>query len=147
MGALAPFYFETKVRELLALQWQLPWEQQNPENCCYGRYHDQVNIARNMIEDSYRNPPGIQERVGMCETLLKACFKVAFGTTVFKHLFNYRMDMAQRFLKDPSLTISEIADQLGYKSLSHFTTAFKRKFDMSPMEYRKGIRLQEPGIS
>jgi hypothetical protein len=38
MGALAPFYFETKIRELLALQWQLPYAQRNADNCCSCRY-------------------------------------------------------------------------------------------------------------
>ncbi|WP_423128056.1 helix-turn-helix domain-containing protein [Gaoshiqia sp. Z1-71] len=143
MGSLAPLYFETKVRELLALQWQLPLAQQQPANGCFARYHDQINQARNILEQAYRNPPGIRElslQVGMCETLLKSGFKSVFGVTVFHYLFNYRMDRARRLLTDRSLNISGIAEELGYKNLSHFTTAFKRKFDLSPMQYRKRNR-------
>jgi AraC-like DNA-binding protein len=147
-GALAPLYFESKVLQLLVLQWQCAVAQNAPENRRFLHHRDQINMVRNMIEDSYRNPPGIHKLaklVGMSETLLKADFKAVFGTTIFAYLFNYRMDMAQRFLEDPSLTISDIADQLGYKSLPHFTTSFKRKFDMPPLEYRKTHSLQPSG--
>lgn len=152
MGGLAPLYLESKVLEMLVLQWQCVLTQNATGKRCFLHHRDQINMARNLIEDSYRNPPGIHElakRVGMSETLLKADFKAAFGTTIFAYLFNYRMDMAQRFLEDPSLTISDIADQLGYKSLPHFTTSFKRKFDMPPLEYRKTNSLQPsgPGMS
>ena len=140
MGALAPFYFESKVRELLALQWQLPREQHSPDDLASERYRDQIDMARSIIEHNHRYPPGLHElslRVGMCETLLKKRFKSVFGTTVFNYLFHYRMEMAHELLKDPSLTISQIAEQLGYKNQSHFTSTFKRKFKLPPLQYRK----------
>ncbi len=144
MGPFAQFYFESKVRELLVLQWQYAVAQKNSADRSFWRYRDQINKARNIIEHTYQDPPGIHklsQQVGMCETLLKAGFKSVFGTTVFHYLFNYRMDLARSFLKDRSLNISGISELLGYKNLSHFTKAFKRKFDMSPLEYRKRTML------
>ncbi len=146
-GDMASLYFETKVRELLALQWQLPLTQQDSANGDFRRYHDELNQARNILEESYQNPPGIHAlslRVRLCETHLKSGFKLVFGTTVFSYLFNYRMELACRHLTDHSLSIAAVAEQVGYKNPSTFTTAFKRRFGLSPMEYRKHRRLWEP---
>jgi AraC-like DNA-binding protein len=74
--------------------------------------------------------------VGTNECTLKKAFKQEFGTTVFQYLFDYRMDLAVRYLLDTSLPIAEIGLKLGYDYPSHFCTAFKRKYGMSPVEYR-----------
>jgi len=140
MGTLASFYFETKIQELLTLQLQ----QINKIDCSECRYHkyyqEQLNEARNLIETCYQTPPTIAQlaqEVGMSETVLKTNFKNCFGTTIYGYLFEYRMSIAQKLLSDSTLTIAEIGDQTGYEHPSHFTTAFKRKFGVSPVEWRK----------
>jgi len=136
----ASLFFEAKVQELLALQL----EQAEKQTCgycsnCFIRYRDQLNEARNIIEQHYKNPPGIHElalMVGMCDTQLKAGFKFLFNHTIYGYLFEYRMNMAQCLLKETSGSIADIADHTGYEHQSHFTTAFKRKFGITPREYR-----------
>ena len=46
-----------------------------------------------------------------------------------------------RYKCDPSvnLGVSEIADILGYSSLEHFSTTFKKYYNRSPREYRKAL--------
>ncbi len=140
MGTLASFYFETKVQELLTLQLQ----QINKIDCLECKYHiyyqKQLNEARNLIEACYQTPPTIAQlaqEVGMSETVLKTNFKNCFGTTIYGYLFEYRMNIAKKLLSDSSMTIAEIGDQTGYRHPSHFTTAFKRKFGLNPVEYRR----------
>lgn len=48
-----------------------------------------------------------------------------------------RMSDAVRFLTNTSLTVSEIADRVGYNSSDHFSRVFRSTFGMSPQEYRK----------
>ncbi|MGD8780889.1 MAG: AraC family transcriptional regulator [Ignavibacteria bacterium] len=139
MGTIASFYIETKIQELLALQMQ----QINNINCSnckyYKHYQEQLNEARNLIETHYRTPPTIAQlaqHVGMSETVLKSNFKNCFGTTIYGYLFNYRMSIAKTLLSDVSMTIMEIAFKTGYEHPSHFTTAFKRKYGISPAKYR-----------
>jgi AraC-like DNA-binding protein len=74
--------------------------------------------------------------VGTNECTLKNGFKRLFGDTVFGYLFDYRMEMARNYLLDTGKTMQEIAELVGYEYHSHFTTAFKRKFGVSPQEYR-----------
>lgn len=100
---------------------------------------DKMHDARDIILASYMDMPSLHElaaMVGTNECTLKKAFKQEFGTTVFQCLFDYRMDMAARYLLDTDLPVSEIGFRLGYDYQSHFCTAFKRKYGMAPMEYR-----------
>lgn len=140
MGSLAPLYFETKVHELLILQIQQINKQDHIDCNCYIHYQEQINEARNIIENNFLNPPTICElakMVSMSETVLKASFKLFFGATIYGYLFNFRMNIARKLLSDNSITVAEIASKSGYEYSSHFTTAFKRRFGLSPVEYRK----------
>lgn len=140
MGNIAALYFETKIQELLALQFQQV-NKLNHTECNYCKhYQDQLNEARNLIENQYQKPPTIEElaqRVGMSETVLKANFKRFFGTTIYGYLFEFRMGIAKNLLSKNLHSIAEIAYQSGYENPSHFTTAFKRKYGFSPVEYRQ----------
>ncbi|MNP86127.1 Exoenzyme S synthesis regulatory protein ExsA [compost metagenome] len=51
--------------------------------------------------------------------------------------------MATRLLMHPDLPIAEVASRLGYETQGNFTRAFKRWFDCTPREWRKG-RGAEP---
>ena len=140
MGNIAPLYFEAKVQELLFLQLQQhKCGKQNAQHT-YSHYLNQVNEARRILEAQYHNPPSIKElamMVGMSNTVLKASFKKNLGTTVYGYLYNYRMNIARTLLLDHSCTIAEVAEQSGYEHASHFTTAFKRKFGLSPVAFRR----------
>lgn len=87
----------------------------------------------------------LAKMVGTNECTLKKAFKLVFGTTVFQYLFDYRMGLAVRYLLDSNLPIAEIGIRLGYDYQSHFCTAFKRKYGMSPMEYRLANTVQYRG--
>ena len=54
----------------------------------------------------------------------------------FQYLFDYRMRLAVLYLLDSDMTINDIAIKLGYDYQSYFYTAFKRKYGVSPIEYR-----------
>ena len=103
------------------------------------RCNDKFIRTKEIIERRYQNPPSLHELsllVGTNECELKHGFKRMFGTTVFGYLFDYRMKLAAGYLSDSSRTIQEIADLVGYGHSSHFATAFKRKFSLSPQQYR-----------
>jgi AraC-like DNA-binding protein len=56
----------------------------------------------------------------------------AEGVTYSEVLESLRSDLAQRYLADETLTISQIAWLLGYQEVSAFTHAFKRWTSMTP---------------
>ena len=64
--------------------------------------------------------------------------KLQQANTSFQHLLDdIRQELALQYLKDTSLTTSEIAFLLGFSENSAFNRAFRRWTTMTPGEYRK----------
>lgn len=140
MGNASPMYLEAKVTECLSL-FMRETEGKEPVNAKIVGFSDRDKIyqARDIICSEYLNPPALHDlalRVGTNECTLKAGFKEAFRTTVFNYLFDYRMNIAIHYLLDTNKSIGEVAGLVGYEHQAHFCTAFKRKFNVTPSEYR-----------
>ena len=60
-----------------------------------------------------------------------------FGKTFSQKLTDARMAAAFQFLENTRLTITEIAERLGFSSIEHFSAAFHRYTGRSPRAYRK----------
>lgn len=53
-------------------------------------------------------------------------------------LMKCRIHRAIDLLKDPSRTITEVADELGFASSQHFATRFRQETGKTPREWRRG---------
>jgi len=51
------------------------------------------------------------------------------------------MSIASILLGDKSRSIASIAEELGYASAEHFSSAFKKYYQVSPGNYRKGQKV------
>lgn len=58
------------------------------------------------------------------------------GKTFSDILNGARMDQSKELLKDPSLRICDVAEQVGFQDLAHFSRVFKKMEGMSAGEYR-----------
>lgn len=73
---------------------------------------------------------------------LQRLFKRQTGTSIKQYISEYKLKLAAARLVHSKLTVSEIADDLGYTDVSHFTKAFRSYYGMSALEYRKKNTLQ-----
>jgi AraC-like DNA-binding protein len=76
----------------------------------------------------------LSRKVGTNECYLKKGFKAMFGTTIFDFYQNERMNHARYLLYEKGLSVTEVSDLLGYSSISHFSTAFKKHTGLKPCE-------------
>jgi AraC family transcriptional regulator len=76
----------------------------------------------------------LSRKVGTNECYLKKGFKAIFGTTIFDFYQNERMQYARYLLYEKGLTVTQVSDTLGYSSISHFSTAFKKHTGIKPCE-------------
>jgi len=81
------------------------------------------------------NSPDIARRLGTSQRTL-ARRLASEGATFSGVLESLRSDLADRYLADGDLSISEIAWMLGYGEVSAFTHAFKRWSGHTPREVR-----------
>ena len=70
-----------------------------------------------------------------------ALFKEIFGVSPGHFVRAGQMRRAQQLLIASPLGVAEIASQCGYEDPFHFSRAFKKNVGMSPLIYRKAMRL------
>ncbi|MFN6336301.1 MAG: helix-turn-helix transcriptional regulator [Sphingobacteriales bacterium] len=98
---------------------------------------DKISRAREILIEHIGDPITIKElsrKVAINECYLKKGFKEMFGTTIFDFYQNQRMEHARFLLYEKGLSVSEVSALLGYSSISHFSTAFKKHTGLKPCE-------------
>ena len=63
-------------------------------------------------------------------------FSEFYHMSVAEYIMSIRMKEAAFLLTHSYYSISEISNQLAFSSQSHFTTAFRKKYSCTPLEYR-----------
>ncbi len=63
-------------------------------------------------------------------------FERHLGTSPMKYFLTLRLEKAKELLEDRSMTIGEAAYRLGFESVSHFSTCFRKLYAISPSEWR-----------
>ena len=105
-----------------------------------------VYQARDILLAELRNPPDLAtltRRVGTNHSKLTREFQRHLGMSVFAYLREQRLAQAQSLLAETRLPIHLVADQVGFKRPGDFGTAFKRRFGVTPREFRRRT-LAEP---
>ncbi len=95
----------------------------------YVRHHLQDSLTLRQIADRFTFSPNY----------LGLLFKEQTGKLYSDYVIELRMDKAADLLKDPTIKVYEVADQVGYRYLPYFSKQFKKSFGMTPNEYRKQI--------
>ena len=57
------------------------------------------------------------------------------GFSLYKYLFDFKMERAKQLLSNGNLNVNEVSYDLGYSSSSHFIAAFKKKYGITPRTY------------
>ncbi|GAA0382156.1 response regulator [Paenibacillus motobuensis] len=79
----------------------------------------------------------IAQQFSFSPNYLGYIFKEEVGKSFSEVLITMRMERARELLKDPTLKIYEVADQVGYRYIPYFSKQFRETFGMTPAEYRK----------
>src|SRR6201996_2966289 len=93
--------------------------------------------AREILLQQLGEPLTIKElsrKVAINECYLKKGFKEMFGATIFDFYQSQRMEHARYLLYEKGLSVTEVSVMLGYSSISHFSTAFKKHTGLKPCE-------------
>lgn len=59
------------------------------------------------------------------------------GQSFIDYLNDYRLTMASRMLVASEASVLSIAQEVGIDNMSYFNRVFKRKFGMTPRDFRK----------
>lgn len=98
---------------------------------------EKIILAREILLQHIGTPitiKALSRKVATNECYLKKGFKEVFGTTIFDFYQGQRMEHAKYLLYEKGLSVTEVSASLGYSSISHFSTAFKKHTGIKPCE-------------
>lgn len=137
--AAEKLYYQGKVLELLSLYFSE--KKADTENCPFLNDEEvvrKIKNAKDYLLKHSENPPGLKalaKTAGLNEYQLKVGFKQIYGNTVYGFLLDHKLDNAQLLLDTAKYKVNEVAYKIGYTNPSHFISAFKKKFGVTPKKY------------
>lgn len=101
---------------------------------------EKMKLILKYIENHYIDKITIEDiarEAGLSQSHFMKYFKNTMGTSFIDYLNEYRLTMASRLLVSSDSSILDIASEVGFENLSYFNRTFKKRFGMTPREYRK----------
>jgi two-component system, response regulator YesN len=99
-----------------------------------------VRETQKYIQANFSRPislESVSQRVGFNPTYFSLLFKKETGMNFLEYLTDVRIKEAKRALADPRKTIADVAADVGYSDVKHFSRLFTRSTGIHPSKYRK----------
>jgi AraC family transcriptional regulator len=113
-------------------------------------YRKRMNAAINFINKNYSHDlslDDIAQEAHFSKYHFHRIFKAFTEETVSNYIRRIRLENgANKLLIDSGKTITDIAFECGFNSSQNFATAFKKKFNLSPKEYRTTNTIEDWGL-
>jgi AraC-like DNA-binding protein len=74
---------------------------------------------------------------GMSLSTFKREFQQQFQEPPGQYFRTQRLEKAKQLLQTPALSISEVAYQVGFKDVAHFSRAFRQYCQLTPTQFRQ----------
>ena len=101
---------------------------------------DKIKLIIKYVENNYANAISIEEMSELCgfsQSHFMKFFKSNMDVSFIEYLNNYRITMASRLLISSTSSILAISLESGFDNLSYFNRLFKKRYNMTPSEFRK----------
>lgn len=82
----------------------------------------------------------LAEEAHMNKFYLAHAFKREYGISPINYMISRRIEESKYLLAETDLSMSQIAQLLGFSSLSYFSQVFRRTQEISPKEYRQSLK-------
>ena len=106
-----------------------------------------IQVKKRLIRDMKNRPtiPELSVEIGMSPTKLKNLFRKVHGSSIMQAFQEHRMQFAKQLLDTTSYRVSDVAYEVGYTNLSHFSEAFKKRFGILPYKYKEESKRSKLG--
>lgn len=134
-GSIKKMFVEAKMMELLTLQFANLVQGTCAKDSIRKSDQELAEAVKQYLSETFTAEHSLQSlarHFAVNEFKLKKVFKAVHGVTVFDYVFHEKMNYAKHLMLDKHMFVNEAAKVVGYKNANHFSTAFKRKFGVSP---------------
>lgn len=135
-------WFLAKTLEILSLYLFHQPQVEAPLFCSMvkSRAHRYVKEALTLLQSRLALPlnlKSLSQDVGCAPHYLSRLVKQETGKTLSLHLRALRIEKAAELLSGHQLNVTEVAFEVGYQSLSHFSKAFAQEKELTPSQFIK----------
>lgn len=138
MGEMAPgyeFLVETKLRELIVFLARKYSHVLEPKGAHFLKLSELVvHMEQNLKEDLRFHQ--MVKLAKMSPTSLRRAFQRSYGCSPMRYLQKLRAYRAMLLLANQGLSVTDVANEVGYNDSSYFARIFKREVGKSPLQYR-----------
>jgi len=89
----------------------------------------------------------VSTELSLNQSYLTSVFKETTGKTLHQYLIDYRIQRSRHYLETTDLSITEVAEKVGYKNPLSFTRVFKTLMKTTPSNYKKAKKFNNLIIS
>lgn len=139
-GPMGNLMLEGGLQQLLALQFAVLGGTAPKAETIRSRDKDVMHALREYLNTSFEEDHSLltlSRKFGINQNKLKTQFRELFGTSVIAYVFDLKMEHSRKMLIDNGMNVNEVASMVGYRNPNHFTTAFKRKYGVSPSKIKR----------
>lgn len=114
-------------------------EKQKNKNTITINTTDKIKLVLNYINDHYSSDISINTLSHICEYSeyhFMRFFKKHIGLTCVQYINNLRLEKSSILLTSTNNSIMDISLEVGFDNLSYFNKLFKRKYNLTPKEFR-----------
>ncbi|WP_440135519.1 AraC family transcriptional regulator [Chitinophaga sancti] len=102
-------------------------------------------IQHNIYDHQKISLNGIAEHFNLSKDYIGAYFNKKTGKTIRQFILDYKLELAKSRLRYSRMSISQIAEELGFTDESHLNKLFKRQEGLTAGQFRKtGFSLKIP---
>lgn len=95
-------------------------------------------LMENHLDDTELNVKTIAKELLISPSKFNYKLKELTGQTPGNFFTLYKINRAAKLLREGNMNVSEVAMKTGFNTVSYFSSVFKKRFGVSPSEYRGG---------
>ena len=133
-GVMKKLFIEAKLTKLLILIF----EQFNEKNT-NEIPPKTASIIKEFVDENFHRNIKVEEigkLIGINQNTIRKEFKTHYNITITDYISELRMLKAKKMIINKEIMVKEIAIECGYEYVQNFTRAFKKKFGLSPENFR-----------
>jgi len=96
-----------------------------------------IDIIKNNYNKNNFYLRDVSTNLSLNQSYLTSVFKETTGKTLHEYLIDYRIQRSRHYLETTDLSITTVAEKVGYKNPLSFTRVFKKLMNTTPSNYKK----------